>query len=83
MLEVLSGNQPTTISFGSEASHLRALTEECVVFGPGDMHVAHRTGEYVAEADLCKCVSYLKTTVESICFKSERVAGTPVRKVLC
>jgi hypothetical protein len=47
-LSELTGNAPGTISFGSEADHLGPLAEETTVFGPGDMTVAHRTGEFVA-----------------------------------
>ena len=49
-LSELTGNAPGTISFGSEAAHLGPLAEETTVFGPGDMTVAHRTGEFVAVA---------------------------------
>ncbi len=48
-----------TIAFGSEAAHLSSLAEEVVVFGPGDMTVAHKTGEYVPVAELERCVQGL------------------------
>jgi acetylornithine deacetylase len=46
LLPALTGHQPTTIAFGSEAAHLRSLAEEVIVIGPGDMGNAHRTGEF-------------------------------------
>ena len=62
-LSELTGNAPGTISFGSEAAHLSPLAEEIAVFGPGDMTVAHRTGEFVAVADLLECQRVLKQLV--------------------
>ncbi len=67
MLSALTTNPAATIAFGSEAAHLTGLTGETVVFGPGDMTVAHRTGEHVAVADLYKCVDYLKTVIGRLC----------------
>ena len=67
MLSALTTNPAATIAFGSEAAHLSGLTGETVVFGPGDMTVAHRTGEHVAVADLYKCVDYLKTVIGRLC----------------
>jgi acetylornithine deacetylase len=66
-LALLSSSEPHTIAFGSEAAHLAALTRETVVFGPGDMTVAHRTGEYVPETDLRRCVEFLRATAERFC----------------
>lgn len=70
LLASLSGNEPDTISFGSEAAHLASLTTETVVFGPGDMTVAHKTGEYVPEADLQRCVDLLKKAMELLCCRN-------------
>lgn len=67
LLADMTGNQPGTIAFGSEAAHLRDLTTETVVFGPGDMTVAHKTGEFVPAADLDRCVEYLRKTIGSVC----------------
>jgi acetylornithine deacetylase len=58
---------PGTISFGSEAAHLSPLTEEVVVFGPGDMGVAHKTGEFVPVAELDGCVACLKRAITRFC----------------
>ncbi len=66
MLSSLTGKDPATISFGSEAAHLSALTGETVVFGPGDMTVAHRSGEHVLVSDLQECVGHLKDVIQRI-----------------
>jgi len=68
MAEALSGKESTTVSFGTEAAHLHTGGEETIVFGPGDMTVAHKSGEYVRVADLRRCAGYLKKIVERICY---------------
>lgn len=67
LLSSLSKRPPATISFGSEAAHLAALTSEVVVFGPGDMTVAHRTGENVPIGELRECASHLRTAIGQLC----------------
>jgi acetylornithine deacetylase len=67
LLRRLTRRAPATVSFGSEAAHLAALSSEVVVFGPGTMTVAHRSGEYVAAADLDRCVEHLTMLIERIC----------------
>jgi acetylornithine deacetylase len=67
LMESLSGNESTTVSFGTEAAHLNTRGEETIVFGPGDMTVAHKTGEFVPIAELRQCVAYLKAAIEKIC----------------
>ena len=58
---------PGTISFGSKAAHLSRSAEEVVVFGPGDMGVAHKTGEFVPVAELDRCVACLKRAITRFC----------------
>jgi acetylornithine deacetylase len=67
MLASMSGNAPGTIAFGSEAAHLQGLTQETVVFGPGDMATAHRSGEFVPVAELDQCVRHLEATIQNLC----------------
>ena len=47
-----SGRAPDTVSFGTEGPQLAALGAVPVVFGPGDITVAHQTGEYVPVTEL-------------------------------
>jgi acetylornithine deacetylase len=68
--EFLAGamnSTPGTISFGSEAAHLSGLAQEVVVFGPGDMATAHKTGEFVPIAELEECVTCLAGAIERFC----------------
>jgi acetylornithine deacetylase len=67
-LEAASGNASATIPFGSEAHDLIALgTNEVVVFGPGDIRVAHQTGEFVPIDDLTRCEAILGQAIEKFC----------------
>jgi len=66
-LAAATGAQPGTISFASEAAHISGLADEVVVFGPGDMGVAHKTGEFVPAAELDQCVAHLKRAIAHFC----------------
>jgi acetylornithine deacetylase len=46
-LSSIFGRALTGISFGSEATRLRAIAEEAVVVGPGDMETAHSERECI------------------------------------
>ena len=65
LLESLAKRKASTVSFGTEAPHLAG--KETVVFGPGDMRVAHKSGEYVPVADLQKCSGYLRAAIAHFC----------------
>jgi len=64
-LTELTGHAPGMVSFGSEAAHIPA--EEVVVFGPGDMTTAHRTGEFVPLEELALCVRCLTACIHRFC----------------
>ncbi len=67
LLEGISGNQAGTVAFGTEAAQMAELGAEAVVLGPGDIRVAHRTGEFVPTSELAKCVEILTKAVEALC----------------
>ena len=67
-LEAATGNTAGTIAFGTEAPQLRELGAEAVVFGPGDIRNAHRTGEFVPVAELERCVGILARAIREFCF---------------
>jgi acetylornithine deacetylase len=56
-----------TISFGTEAPQLAELGADAVVFGPGDIRVAHRTGEFVPAPELKEAVTILRGVIERFC----------------
>ncbi len=66
-LEENSGKKSGTVAFGTEAPSMIALGAEAVVFGPGDIRVAHRTGEFVPVAQLDRCVTILRQAIERFC----------------
>lgn len=66
-LQAASGKAPDTVAFGTEGPQLTALGAEAVVFGPGDITVAHRTGEWVPKVDLEGCATHLAGAVRHFC----------------
>lgn len=66
-LEAESGKSAVTVSFGTEATHLSEMGAQAVVFGAGDIKVAHRTGEFVAAAELERCAQVLAAAIEHFC----------------
>lgn len=56
-----------TVPFGTEAPSLIALGAEAVVFGPGDIRVAHQTGEFVPLGDLERCTAVLSAAIAEFC----------------
>jgi acetylornithine deacetylase len=67
MLEEATGKPAGTIAFGTEAPQMAALGAEAVVLGPGNIRVAHRTGEFVPVAELRACVEILARAIEHFC----------------
>lgn len=68
LLEELSGNKSGTVAFGTEAEQMTALGAEAVVFGPGNIRVAHRTDEFVPVDELIKCSEILTDSIKKLCF---------------
>lgn len=66
-LEELTGQTAGTVAFGTEAPQMAELGADAVVFGPGDIRVAHRTGEFVPAAELRECARILHRTIERFC----------------
>jgi acetylornithine deacetylase len=66
-LEAESGNASVAVPFGTELPELMALGAEACVFGPGDIRVAHRTGEHVALADLDRAAAILEKAIRTFC----------------
>lgn len=67
LLEELTGNAAGTVAFGTEAAQLMNLGAEAVVLGPGNIRVAHRTGEFVPIPELEVCVKVLRQAIERLC----------------
>lgn len=67
LLERISGKQAGTVAFGTEAAQMMELGAEAVVMGPGNIRVAHQTGEFVPIDELDRCVGILSQAIESCC----------------
>src|SRR5215831_6762304 len=66
-LEKSSSRPAGTVAFGTEAPSMISLGAEAVVFGPGNILVAHRTGEFVPAPELDRCVEILGQAVKQFC----------------
>ncbi|MDX6406028.1 MAG: acetylornithine deacetylase [Blastocatellia bacterium] len=66
-LKESSGKESGAVAFGTEAPSLIELGADAVVFGPGDIRVAHRTGEFVPVEQLNRCVEILSKAIEHFC----------------
>jgi acetylornithine deacetylase len=66
-LEQTSATTSGTVAFGTEAPSMIALGAQAVVFGPGDIRVAHRTGEFVPIDELNKSVEILYRAIQRFC----------------
>lgn len=66
-LSAQSGRAPDTVSFGTEGPQLSALGAVPVVFGPGDITVAHQTGEFVPVDELHRAAEILSAAVLHFC----------------
>jgi len=67
LLEELTGRDAGTVAFGTEAAQMTQLGAESVVLGPGNIRVAHRTGEFVPAHELQQCVEILTNAVRRLC----------------
>jgi len=67
LLESLTGKQSATVAFGTEAPQMIELGAEAVVLGPGNIRVAHRTGEFVPIDELNRCVEILGQVIAHYC----------------
>jgi acetylornithine deacetylase/succinyl-diaminopimelate desuccinylase-like protein len=62
----VAGQPPRTAPYGTDASELQAIAP-CVVFGPGDIAVAHTPTEQVRLAELAAAVPLFMRLAENLC----------------
>ena len=67
LLEEDSGKESGTVAFGTEAPQMIQLGAEAVVFGPGNIRVAHRNDEFVPFEELHRCVEVIGKAIERFC----------------
>ena len=63
-LEGETGRVAETIPFGTELPYLAGLGADACVFGPGDIRVAHRTGEFIPVDELLRAEEILAHAIE-------------------
>ncbi len=66
-LEEESGRAAASVPFGTELPELIDMGAEACVFGPGDIRVAHRTGEFVDVEELTRAASIYARAIERFC----------------
>ncbi|HEX8475948.1 MAG TPA: acetylornithine deacetylase [Pyrinomonadaceae bacterium] len=71
-MEEATGKSAGTVAFGTEAPQLNSLGAHTVVFGPGNIRVAHRTGEFVPITQLHDCTRILKEMIQRFCVPDDR-----------
>lgn len=67
MLEEASGKQAGTVAFGTEAPQMAEMGAQPVIYGPGDIRVAHRTDEFVPIEELQDCARVLSSAISHFC----------------
>jgi acetylornithine deacetylase len=67
LLEECSRQPAGTVAFGTEAPQMIELGAEAVVFGPGNIRVAHRTDEFVPVDELHRCAEIIGKAIERFC----------------
>jgi acetylornithine deacetylase len=71
-LEEATEKRAGAVSFGTEAPQMAELGADAVVFGPGDIRVAHRTNEFVPRAELNECAAILANMIERFCLSGHQ-----------
>ena len=66
-LEEETGRPATAVPFGTELPQLTAMGARGCVCGPGDIRVAHRTGEFVPREELDRAVELYTRAIERFC----------------
>lgn len=67
MLTTLSGHAPQTVAFATEGPFLNALGCESVIFGPGNIAIAHQPNEFVEIQRAMRMVEILAQLIERFC----------------
>ena len=68
-LEEATGKKSETVSFGTEAPQMAELGAEPVICGPGDIKVAHRTGEFVPLLELARAKDLYASAIKRFCIQ--------------
>lgn len=64
---LVAQEQDIGVSYCSDGGHLGRLGMECVLFGPGDIALAHRPDEFVPIADMRMAREHLSRLIDARC----------------
>jgi acetylornithine deacetylase len=67
LLEECAGQRSGAVAFGTEAPQMIQLGAEAVVFGPGNIRVAHRPDEFVPIDELHRCAEIMGKAIDRFC----------------
>ena len=59
--------QSVGVSFGTDGGYLSRAGYECVLYGPGNIAVAHKPDEYVPIVEMEECVQTIDAAVNYFC----------------
>lgn len=65
-LKLAGQNQTYAVPYGTEASHFQAAGCSSVICGPGDINQAHQPNEWIEEAELDRCMTFLRRLKDQI-----------------
>jgi acetylornithine deacetylase len=67
-IHTMTGANPETVAFATEAPYFKALSKEVVVMGVGSIDVAHQPNEYLNLSDIKPAVHCLESLIHAYCF---------------
>lgn len=67
LVQDLSGLEPITVAFGTEAPFLQSMGIETVVFGPGSIDQAHQADEYLGKEQINPTRRILEKLISKYC----------------
>lgn len=72
--ERLTGQQPASVAFATEAPFYRELGMQTVVMGPGSIDQAHQSNEFIEIGQLAPAAKSLRGLIETLCTAETRIA---------
>ena len=64
---IVGQDESQGVSYGSDGGHLSTMGFECLLFGPGDIAIAHKPNEFVPIKEIYQCAEVIKQVVKESC----------------
>ncbi len=71
LAEKLTGNESTSVAFGTEAPYFNSMGMETLILGPGDIDQAHQANEYLETKRIEPMIDILRQVIENFCIVNE------------